>query len=453
MKHSLPAMGKFDIYSVQKFVTSCMIALLPRFMIRGGLRQGRNQRHATSYLDALRGYAAFAVVNHHKFRYKITWSLRQPFLRLLWSGSGMVHLFFVISGYALSYQLLQLMRTRNSHKLLEKATSVLFRRYIRLYLSCAIASFISMIFVRLHLNHSSVHHYRTFYGQLCNWLFDTINFGSPFRDVKSYMDLSSGNLVNHYVSVMWTIPVEFRASMFIYFFCIATVRLSYRARTLLAWIIIALCFWWRETYPITFLLGLLIADSSMASNPEAHLPKSLLGADADTAPKVQSRTHRIFFTTIFVIALVVLGYLPLRKEYNHVVWSRLRSLVPMHLRGTPVAKNFWPTVGAGLLVWALESYPTLQTPLKWDFSQYLGDLSFGIYLMHMLVIFGLYDKYLMPLRKAYLGDSLWAYAPATIINWIAVLWAADLFSRIDKQVVLFARWSQNKLFTVKLSPT
>jgi peptidoglycan/LPS O-acetylase OafA/YrhL len=431
--------------SAQNIISYLLTATLPRFMFRGGLRQGKKERHGTSYLDAMRGYAAFAVVNHHKFAYKNTWVFRLPFTRLLCSGVGATSLFFVISGYVLSYQLLQLMRTRNGPKLFEKVSSALFRRYIRLYLSSAIATFLSFILVRLNMNHVALRRYHTFFDQFAHWLRATVNFSNPFREVKSYYSGSS----HGYLDVLWTIPLEFRASLLIYIFCIATSRLTYRNRSLVALAIIALSFWWNEFFAVMFLFGLLIADHSISRSPQPSLPQSDLQVSAATARKDQSRKERIFFSAVTVFALFVMGYIS-GSKYGHWPWNRLYRLIPEHTKASHVVNQFWPGVGAVLLVWAVDSYPALQTPLKWDFSQYLGDLSFGIYVMHLLVINSIYDRVLVRIQTEYLGRSVLAYVPTTIIYWTLVLWAADLFSRIDNQVVLFARWLERKLFTVKL---
>jgi peptidoglycan/LPS O-acetylase OafA/YrhL len=98
-------------------------------------------------------------------------------------------------------------------------------------------------------------------------------------------------------------------------------------------------------------------------------------------------------------------------------------------------------------VWALDSYPILQTPFKWNFSRYLGDLSFGIYVMHFPVIWTLWANIINPVRTHLFGDNLWGYAPFMILNYAAVLWAADLFIRVDQRVVAFGKWTQERLFT------
>ena len=99
-----------------------------------------------------------------------------------------------------------------------------------------------------------------------------------------------------------------------------------------------------------------------------------------------------------------------------------------------------------MLIFALESYPALRKPLTSNFSLYLGELSFGIYLMHQFVMWGLYERVLDPMRELYLGDSYWARTAAMLIYYPAVLWAAEQFMRIDNGVVRLGRHIQSVTF-------
>lgn len=88
---------------------------------------------STAYLDGLRGLASFIVfVHHYTCEYvppyvayygvnaeKVPSSpLQLPFLRVIYSGRPMVHVFFVISGFVLSKKPLQLARARDYDRLL-----------------------------------------------------------------------------------------------------------------------------------------------------------------------------------------------------------------------------------------------------------------------------------------------------------------------------------------------
>ena len=87
----------------------------------------------TSYLDGLRGLASFIVFAHHytcEYVYpyvayygvnaeKVPSSpLQLPFIRVVYAGRPMVHIFFVISGFVLSKKPLELARAHDYDKLL-----------------------------------------------------------------------------------------------------------------------------------------------------------------------------------------------------------------------------------------------------------------------------------------------------------------------------------------------
>ena len=94
----------------------------------------------TSYLDGLRGLASFVVFAHHYtcdyvYPYVAYYGvnaeklpsspLQLPFIRVVYSGRPMVHIFFVISGFVLSRKPLQLARAHDYDRLLttRKASS------------------------------------------------------------------------------------------------------------------------------------------------------------------------------------------------------------------------------------------------------------------------------------------------------------------------------------------
>jgi hypothetical protein len=127
-------------------------------------------------------------------------------------------------------------------------------------------------------------------------------------------------------------------------------------------------------------------------------------------------------------------------------WPILDRLIPTHYRESRVQEHWWLGIGAFLLVWAFDSYSTLQTPLRWNFSLYRGNLSFGIYVMHLLAIWTVWEHLLNPLRSSIFGDEMWSYVPFLVLNYGAVLWAADLFTRLDTCIVAIGRWTQKMFF-------
>lgn len=137
--------------------------LVPSFL------QGRHAREQirparlspTAYLDGMRGLAALFVFFCHYFYQAFIiaegWGagetnynfLKLPFIRLWYQGPPAVCLFFVISGYALSYRPLKLVRSRSSTDFSNAISSLVFRRGIRLYLPTAISTLLIVCLLRI----------------------------------------------------------------------------------------------------------------------------------------------------------------------------------------------------------------------------------------------------------------------------------------------------------------
>lgn len=149
--------------SVKSHVLSYILALLPSFLLPLFGQSTPRKLHPTSYLDGLRGFAAlFVVFDHIKLQWPGRFAsmdlgfhstpdpsqssllIQFPIVRILYNGQGMVAIFFVVSGYALSYKPLKLIRKRDSAALLDSMASMIFRRHMRLYLPLIFTTFIAM---------------------------------------------------------------------------------------------------------------------------------------------------------------------------------------------------------------------------------------------------------------------------------------------------------------------
>lgn len=165
--------------------------------------------HPTAYLDGMRGLAALAVFFCHYLLQAYTvfsgfgrggqdyHVLRLPIVRLMADGSAAVSLFFVISGYALTYKPLRLIRAGNYHEFSITMSSMTFRRAIRLYLPTAISTFMIVCLAQMGayeltrpFAHSAsyqplitAYHVRplpTFWKQVCDWAQKMWNFVHVF---------------------------------------------------------------------------------------------------------------------------------------------------------------------------------------------------------------------------------------------------------------------------------
>ncbi|KIW37577.1 uncharacterized protein PV06_10223 [Exophiala oligosperma] len=474
---------------------------LPRFCSPKTLFQGRlvhgsgngeqqtDTLPPTAYLDALRGYAAWIVFLAHgwdEFHFSVT---RQPILSVVVAAKSMVALFFVISGYVLSYRLLGLAHRhhRNQHnhhdhhdheKLLTSLASSTFRRGMRLWGSTIFALAIAGVLVclgwdggysddRLGKN--------TLWEQIGDWFGRLIWFMNPFVEVDGYF--WAGTLQNEYLGPMWTIPVEIRGSMVLFLFLLATCMMGYRKRAALTWLAVGACYFWTKLYVAQFLMGMAVADFSLSREQDQgqqHSPRRSGGYvqlrmpsnsststtdttgpcplheasdDSFTTATHPSQSHR---SKILSIAMLVAGLILLGQPNSggdnlgilgDFPWKFLHSLPPSQYADNRGAHDyFYLGIGGFLLVLALDTYPVLRTPLNTPFSQYVGDLSFGIYAMHPIILIMVLRQWYNPrVRVQLFGDGFWGHVPGMILAHVLVFACADYFSRVDKRVVAVAR--------------
>lgn len=189
--------------------------------------------HPTAWLDGMRGVAAFCVfMDHLSYSNHDTYTaygygssnyelFKLPFLRFLYTGASQVAIFFVVSGYALSYKPVKQMRNGEREGLLTTLSSSVFRRAIRLYLPCVASTLLVILWVRLGLYEITrdfasndklltgrrEHHpwrYDTLWKQLSVWVVKMWSFFNPF-DFNMKIGDGALDIDGH----LWTIPVEF----------------------------------------------------------------------------------------------------------------------------------------------------------------------------------------------------------------------------------------------------
>ena len=195
----------------------CGWFFVPSFL-RGSEARGiilPTKLHPTAYLDGMRGLAAFCVfIAHWSYlvhRIGLGWGvfghfhdiLRLPIIRLWYQGSPHVCLFFVISGYALSYRSVKLLRSGKTFECYQALGSTLFRRYARLFLPTAASTLMAVCLLQLGVydrtrkfsknteffRNAAEHHtrpYSTLTAELRNWAYqmwimcqEFVWYGSP----------------------------------------------------------------------------------------------------------------------------------------------------------------------------------------------------------------------------------------------------------------------------------
>ena len=221
---------------------------------------GDRSSNNTAFLDGLRGLFAIAVLNQHIFgsfekstyyrfglsahesarcsyRHEEIPSSREffqlPIIRLTHAGDAGVCVFFVLSGFVLSFRALSEAHRKNWQKILSTLSSSAFRRGLRLFLPLLVLTGFTMITLWFGLwdfSHSIVYNraiitgvperqperMSSFGGQLKHWLFSW----SHLTSIWSWEEY-----ISPYDVHLWSIPSEFRASMLLYLVLLSAGRL------------------------------------------------------------------------------------------------------------------------------------------------------------------------------------------------------------------------------------
>lgn len=447
-----------------------LTCLLPSFLHPS---TGNPVRRAskTAWLDGLRGVAAFIVVWHHSSLVYFPWSIHDawtpdsglfiqlPIVRLALAGIPAVCVFFVISGYAISLRLLRLSHLGRPTEFADALSSSLFRRHPRLFMPAAFVMLLTalMSYMGAFPTEAWSEHVAiatrtppradTLWAQLLDWGRRTSKLAYPLRDTAHSRD------VNPYDPNLWTLPVEFGCSMLVFALLAATYRFRPFVRMGLVSALVLFCLARAEQNVFLFLGGVLLADiRTYLSLREEATPPQLPVSSEDAAPTRRcSLAKPVALLAAFATSLYLLSIPQLSKgAATSPGYGTLSSLIPEVYHSTDRADYFWAPLSSFLLVATLDYAPFLQRIFTSRPAQYLGDISFALYLVHGPLLWS-YGAWLAPrLIPAGEGVSAWRYGGGVVLCylcfWPVVVWGSDLVMRgVDGRSVAVARWVYNKL--------
>jgi len=465
-------------------------ALLPSF-VQSRIHREENSKpkklYPTAYLDGMRGLAAlfvffchfaygcFRLTKGYGYEYDDgdlnTFFLQLPFIRLFYSGPPMVSIFFIISGYALSLKPLRLMRSHSWSDLTTTVTSSIFRRGMRLFIPCFISTFMVLLLVQggfyetnrefaadKHFFPAIEEHHtlqlETFSEQFWDWIWRMFEFIHVWT-----FDQFGGSM--GYDLHLWTIPLEFRASMVLFLLQMGLARV----RTWIRWCCLVGFAWFcmrnNRWEMILFVAGMMLAELDLIrtarrnTQRESHShhshPASPLPTYTDIfSEKAKQVTRNGAFRKYswYVVAVCALYLMSTpddaADEAPGYMW--LDSWIPEYFEHR---NRFWQGVGSIMFVLATNFSPALQKPFNTAFVQYFGRISYAIYLMHGPVI---HTAGYTILRWSWNltgsktdGQYAFGFLLAAVFVVPLTVWAADVFCRfIDEPVVRFAKWVETQ---------
>lgn len=350
--------------------------------------------HSTSWLDGLRGVAAFFVFFHHSSHIwlpglRAGWgsgpdayhTMQLPILRIITSGGAMVSIFFVISGYVLSTKPLRLAREGRNEELLHSLTSSTFRRGPRLFIPCIVSTFMTAILAMTgaFVDEGVARHYpraATLRDQLASWVHETVWFINPFAGGTGFEE----NL--------WTIPTEFQGSLLIFLCALGLSRSRNIMRLSCLVCFIGYWLWFGYWSSVLFLGGMLLANI----NHSRHQSTDRLQIDSvDHSKGWKSKAVHVLLVLIAIFLLSMPEYdEAVTESYGYATLAT--SLTPPSWRSHWGPGRWWPCLSSLLLVGVIDHAGMdsfLQRLFTYRFPQYLGRISFSLYLCHGVTLYTL----------------------------------------------------------------
>lgn len=240
--------------------------------------------------------------------------------------------------------------------------------------------------------------------------------------------------------------MEFRSSLVLYLTQLGLARLRPAVRILS---LIALIIWCHEKdrwEMILFYSGFLLADLDFRRQALATANSVL---PTTSSPLSNSPQRQRLWTVLYIFVFLVgiyLGGQPQMHVENAPGWATLYALIPSYVEHK---QRYWVGWAAILLVWSTSNSALLQRLFTNGPVQYLGKISFSLYLMHGPVTHTIgYAS--MNFFWRTIGEDTYmtkeiGFVLAAIVNISSTIWVADIFMRVvDTPTVQFAKWVEEK---------
>lgn len=450
-------------------------------------------------------YTCFVIAQSYGYGESNYHILKLPIIRLFYQGPPMVAVFFVISGYALSLKPLKLIRSRNFEGLCKTISGLIFRRGFRLFLPPAISTLMIVFLLRVGAyewtrefayddkymrNIQEIH-----YERLNSTSEQLVNWGKEmFRFVHIWdWDAYGGSTA---IDVhLWTIPVEFRSSMMVFLTLLGTARLKATWRFGWVAVVAAFCFRSGRWEVLLFYSGMVMAEVDLMNrahdqrqqpgqqedrvrerqrdgvkNENMVLPRSSSSSSSTSSspssshcdhgkekatmppinkvdPKATSAgLRKIFWALLSILALYLMSQ-PDQGGASTPGWGFLTSIIPTWW-SPPLQDTYryYQSIGAVLIVLSLSRSSSWQRFFNSAIIQYLGKISYAMYLMHGPVLHTLgyaIERFVwmnitgVETDTAYVGG----FVLASVVVIPVMIWVSDVFWRgVDEPVVRFGKW-------------
>jgi len=377
------------------------------------------------YLEGLRGLAALSVVllhylvafypafytgnpEHSNTRNNLEVLISTTPLNLIYAGNFGVCIFFVLSGYVLSYKFF---KTKDTSVLTKSA----IKRYPRLLVPVMTCIFISYLLMKVSLFFNME---ASAYTNSDWWLGSFWQFEENFFDmvqqsfIGAFLDYQS-----NYNPVLWTMTYEFYGSLLI--FSVAALIGKVNNRWVFYLLLILLFY---KTYYLGFILGMVLSDYTV------------------TIKNIKYTNHTLTKVLLLIVA-IYLGSFPREAQIDltGTIWNYINKAYFTDL------PTFYHTIGAFLLLYVLIASERMKKLFSIRILENLGKISYSMYLIHLLIL-GTFSSYLYLKLQPYLSHSINFVITFLISIILIVLLSSAFYKYVDKSGIKLSEFIYNKYF-------
>ena len=366
--------------------------------------RGQIKHERIIVLDGIRGWAALSVLLFHviyeSFGVLVPW-FRNDIFYVLLNGTLAVSVFFILSGEALSYGYLKSCQTGLSDtKIITKG---ILKRYVRLTIPILVSCLIVYVLMRYELNFNDkaakILHRE-------DWLGSFLQFAPKFDRMIHYSMFGVYIGQHHRVSYnpfLWTMAYELSGSFLVFLFLYIYDKIKYPLVTILGMIGLLL---FSHSYYLCFFIGILFSYLRV-KNYFAFLQQTIPG-----------------YVSFCALLLLLFLFIAMREH--------------------PFPKIIITLSTAAILLFLIYINDNVSSLFTNRISQFLGHISYPLYLIHFSIIVSFMSFMIMLLQDA---DNLGAYSISLIIvSSISLsIFAACLFQYVETYNFMVCKILEKKL--------